>query len=102
MRHKKLVFALFSIFYVLPLWTNVKKLPNLHFKISNFFLVSDEGICPPEFKYVYDGGRKCCQFPYEDNDELNLLQFNSRQCQSNATLDCPFAEGCDDCEFFFH
>ena len=75
------------------------KLQNI--KISNFFLVSDEGICPPEFKYVYDGGRKCCQFPYEDNDELNLLQFNSRQCQSNATLDCPFAEGCDDCEYYF-
>ena len=70
-------------------------------KFQTFFLVSDEGICPPEFKYVYDGGRKCCQFPYEDNDELTLLQFNSRQCQSNATLDCPFARGCDDCEFFF-
>ena len=67
-------------------------------KIETFFLVSDEGICPPEFKYVYDGGRKCCQFPYEDDEELNFLEFNSRQCQNNATKDCPFDQGCDDCK----
>jgi len=56
----------------------------------------DEGICPSNYQYAYDGGRKCCQHIYEDNEETKILEFNSRQCQNDISINCPFKEGCDD------
>jgi len=56
----------------------------------------DEGICPSNYQYAYDGGQKCCQHIYEDNEEYEYLQFNSHQCQNDISINCPFNEGCDD------
>ena len=62
----------------------------------NKFFYPDEGICPSNYQYAYDGGQKCCQHIYEDNEEYEYLQFNSHQCQNDISINCPFNEGCDD------